>query len=260
MQICKMNYIDTHAHLYLDAFNNDINKVIERSLESGVNKILLPNIDYNSINNMNSLSKKFPNECFSMIGLHPTSVKENNKEEFQAIKKEINLNYEKYIAIGEIGIDLHWDKTFFKEQQQIFKTQLEIAKELNFPVSIHTRDSFEETIKIVEEVKDITGVFHCFSETIENAKRCIDLGFVIGIGGVITFKNSNLPEVVKEVLLENIILETDAPFLAPMPYRGKRNESSYITIIAEKIAEIREIDINKVAKTTTDTAKNLFNL
>lgn len=254
-----MNFIDTHTHLYLDQFKEDIDQVIHNALESGVSKMLLPNIDSHTIESMNALSTKFPGICYPMIGLHPSDVKENYLEELAIVKTEAQKG--KYIAIGEIGIDLYWDKTFLKQQQDAFKAQIELAKSLGLPIAIHARDSFDEIFEILDELNDanLTGVLHCFTGNLEQAQRVINYGgFKLGIGGVATFKNGGLDKVIPHIGLEHLILETDSPFLAPTPYRGKRNESQYIPIVADKIAQMKGIKIEQVAEVTTDNAMILF--
>ena len=253
-----MQWIDTHAHLYLDAFEADRKEMIARSIENGVVKMLLPNIDTDSIIPMLELCRQFPENCFPMMGLHPTSVKEDYKTQLSVM--ESLLNEEKFIAIGEIGIDLYWDKTFINEQKDAFKTQLRWAKQKNLPVAIHTREAFPLILDLVEEEvgEGLTGVFHCFSGNYEEAKRITDLGFLLGIGGVLTYKKTHLPEVIREIPIEFLVLETDAPFLPPVPYRGKRNESAYIPLIGQKIAEIKEMNIHETARITTDNAERLF--
>jgi len=254
-----LNFIDTHTHLYLDQFKDDIDQVIQNALDSGVSKMLLPNIDSNTIASMNALSEKFPGICYPMIGLHPSDVKENYQDELAIVKKESASN--KYIAIGEIGIDLYWDKTFLTQQQDAFAIQLELAKSLGIPVVIHARDSFNEIFEVMDQHNDdsLTGVLHCFTGNLEQANRVINYGgFKLGIGGVATFKNGGLNKVIPHVDLAHLILETDSPFLAPSPYRGKRNESQYIPIIADKIAQMKGIKIEEVAEVTTENALGLF--
>ncbi|MFZ4402279.1 MAG: TatD family hydrolase [Bacteroidales bacterium] len=254
-----MVLIDTHTHLYLDDYKDDIQEVVNRALQNNVEYFLLPNIDSSTINKMNTLCKLYPERMFPMIGLHPTSVKGNYMQELLIMRQELLTN--KYYGIGEIGIDLHWDKSFHKEQEFVLRYQLELAKEFNLPIAIHTRSSFEEAIDIVQEVKDdnLRGVFHCFGGTYQQAIDIIEMGFLLGIGGVVTFKNSGLDKVIDHISLENIILESDAPYLTPSPHRGLRNESSYLTLIAQKIAESKEISIEEVARITTKNALDLFN-
>lgn len=255
-----MNLIDTHSHLYLDAFNDDRDVVIKNAIENSVKKILLPNIDSASINNMLDLCKEYPNICYPMFGLHPTSVKENYKKEIEVLEKFLEKN--KFIAIGETGIDLYWDKTFLQEQIIVFKYQIELAKKMDLPLVIHIRESFKEVFKVLDELYDdkLKGVFHCFSGTQEDAEKAISYGFKLGIGGVVTFKNSSLGEIVKNINLKHILLETDAPFLAPVPYRGKRNESSYLINIASKVAELHNESIDKIAEITTANTYELFKI
>lgn len=257
-----MKIIDTHAHLYLDPFDNDINDVINRAVDTGVNKILLPNIDSSSVVKMNHLCELFPGICYPMIGLHPTSVKENSAIEFLKISSEIQKNHSKYIAIGEIGLDLYWDKTYIDQQKVIFMSQLEMGVKYNLPVVIHVRNSFDEVFQVIDSFKGNLpkGVFHCFSGNYDQAKRAINYGFLLGIGGVLTYKNSGLSEIICNTDISNLLLETDAPFLAPVPYRGKRNESSLIKYVLEKISEIKNISVYEVAEQTTQNACSLFRI
>ncbi len=253
-----MTLIDTHTHLYLPEFDEDRSFVVKRAIEAGVEFLLLPNIDSRSYPDMIKMSEAFPNCCFPMIGLHPTSVKDNYRQELDAIYKKFN-EY-KFIAIGEIGIDLYWDKTYFEQQETAFRTQIQWAKDWHLPIVIHARDSFDEIFKVIEEEIDenLTGVFHSFTGTIEQAQRIINWGFKIGIGGIVSFKNAGLDKVVKQIDLNHIILETDSPYLAPVPKRGKRNESAYLIHVAEKIAALHETSMEKVAKITTKNARALF--
>lgn len=252
--------IDTHSHIYLSAFESDREEIIERATRNKVQKILLPNIDSNSIQSMLDLADKYNNICFPMMGLHPTSVKENYCDELKIVDDW--LNKEKFYGIGETGIDLYWDTTFIKEQINSFSHQIELAKKYNLPVVIHVRNSFKEVFNVLDELHDdkLKGVFHCFTGDAEQAKKIISYGFKMGIGGVLTFKNSNLGSVLKNVDLRHIVLETDSPYLAPVPFRGKRNESSYIKYTAEKLAEIKNIKFDDVANITTQNALQLFNL
>jgi len=249
---------DTHTHLYLDKFAQDRKLVIENAIENDVRYMMLPNIDRTSIDDMLNLCDSFPDNCFPMIGLHPGSVNKDYKNEIAIVEKY--LTTKKFYAIGEIGIDLYWDKTFYKEQEIAFSHQIQLALKYKLPIVVHSRESFDEIIKIIKQINnpDLRGVFHCFTGTLEQAQKVISLGFKIGIGGVVTFKNSGLDKVVKEINLEHIVLETDSPFLAPVPYRGKRNESSYIFYIAKKIAEIKNLTVEEVAETTTNNAGSLF--
>jgi len=255
-----MVFIDTHTHLYLEDYKDDIQQVVERALQKNVGYFLLPNIDSTTIKKMLALCSLYPDRMFPMIGLHPTSVKEDYMQELLNIRQEL-LN-RKYYGIGEIGIDLHWDKSFHKEQEFVFRYQLELAKEFSLPISVHTRSSFDEAIEIVREVKDenLKGVFHCFGGSYQQAIDIIDMGFKLGIGGVVTFKNSGLDKVVDHIDLEDIILESDAPYLTPSPHRGIRNESAYLYLIARKIAEMKDVSVEEVAEITSKNAKELFNL
>jgi len=208
---------------------------------------------------MHSLEEKYPENCFAMMGLHPCSVKENWKVELELIERE--LSERKYFGVGEIGIDLYWDKTFIKEQEEVFKRQIELANHYKLPVSIHSRESFEGIYSILLETKkeEPCGAFHCFTGNTEQAERAIDLGFYLGIGGVVTFKNSGLDKTISEIDLKHIVLETDAPYLAPAPHRGKRNNPAYLKIVAEKIASVKNCSVEEVAVTTTENSKNIFN-
>lgn len=249
---------DTHAHLYMEAFEEDLEEVIGRALKRGVNRMFLPNLDSSSIGRMSRLCRQYKGTCFPMMGLHPTSVKENYREELEIIGAALRKG--SYIAVGEIGIDLYWDKTFLSEQQDAFRTQLEWAIEVGLPVVIHARESFREIFDIMDEMANanLTGVFHSFTGNSEQVKKALSYGFFIGINGIVTFKNSGLDSVAQEIPLERLLLETDAPFLAPVPHRGKRNESAYVTEIAAKIAGIHDTDLAEIAKITTQNARKLF--
>ena len=254
-----MNHmIDTHAHIYLSEFENDIDEVIKNSKEAGIERIFMPNINADSIEGMLHIEKKYENYCISMMGLHPCYVKGDYQEELSTIKSWIDKR--PFCAIGEIGIDLYWDKTHVDEQITAFKIQVNWAKDLNIPVVIHCRDSIDMTIDIVEKLQDgnLKGIFHCFSGDQTHAKRIIDLNFLLGIGGVVTFKNGGVDKVLPHVELKNIVLETDSPYLAPSPHRGKRNEPARLQLIAAKIAEFKKCDVTEVAKTTKENAKNIF--
>ena len=255
-----MNWIDTHTHLYLDQFKENIDEVLARCDESGVNKICLPAIDKNSFPSMMALAEKRPESIFPMIGLHPCSVKENYQEELDFIQSQLNTP-ERFVAVGEIGIDLYWDTTFQEQQISAFKKQIEWAKELDKPIVIHARNSFREIFEVLEDVNDekLLGVLHCFTGGKKHAKKAIELGFKLGIGGVITF-DQGLPNVIKTVDLEHLVLETDSPFLAPIPHKGETNESSYIPFIAQKVAEIKEVSLEEVAAITTENAQKLFGI
>ena len=265
--------VDTHCHLYLEDFNADRREVVDRALKLGVNQIYLPNIDAGSIESMEAVVADYPDICFPMMGLHPTSVKEDYREQMGVIEMKLRENPGAWCAVGEIGIDLYWDKTFVREQEDVFKRQLELAWKYQLPVAIHTRNSMDVTLEIctelraqgsgyvrLSEMRDArcAGVFHCFSGNLKQAERAIELGYLLGIGGVVTFKNSGLQKVVEEIPLEYLVLETDAPFLAPVPYRGKRNEPAYIPLIASKIAELKNVSVEKVAAITTENARKIF--
>ena len=257
-----MKFVDTHTHLFAKEFDNDINDVVENAISNGIEKMLLPNIDSSTTKAMINLCKQYPNNCHPMIGLHPCSVKkENIKEEIEHILDELKKN--SFVAIGEIGIDLYWDKTTLDIQKEAFETQVKIAKEKNLPIVIHTRNSFEEAYEIVEKLNDknLSGVFHCFSGNLDDAKKITKLeNFYLGIGGVVTFKNGGIDKIINQISLEHLILETDSPYLSPVPNRGKRNESKHILDIAKKLSEIYEMSINEIAKITTHNANKLFKL
>jgi TatD DNase family protein len=251
---------DTHAHLYLEHFDNDREESVKNAISRGVHYMLLPNIDKNSILPMMELVKKFPGNCFPMMGLHPTSVKADFEEQLETVR--LWLEKENFCAIGEMGIDLYWDRTFFPEQQQAFRTQAELAMEYNLPLVIHSRNSFNEIFKLLDEVykPGLKGVFHCFTGDLAQAKHITGLGFYLGIGGVLTYKNSGLPEVLEQIPLDFLLLETDAPFLAPFPHRGKRNESAFIPVIAAELARIKKVSPEEIASITTKNAMELFRL
>ena len=230
-----MIFTDTHTHLYLNAFDEDRDKVVKKAITENVECMLLPNIDRGSVDGLLKLCNKFPDNCFPMMGLHPTSVKDNYREELESVKDWFEKG--DFIAVGEIGIDLYWDKTYQKEQEEAFRFQIDLAIDKDLPIVIHSRESFDEIFQVLEDYRntELKGVFHCFTGTAKQAGLAIELGFYLGIGGVVTFKNSGLDKVVENVDMEHLLLETDSPFLAPMPFRGKRNESSYINLIANKI-------------------------
>jgi len=257
-----MKFIDTHSHLYSEKFNADRSIVVTEAIKRGVDTILLPNISSKYTENLLDLCNEFPNNCYPMIGLHPCDVTiENYDKEISHVEEQ--LNSKNYIAIGEIGIDLYWEKSTLEIQKKAFIHQIKLAKKHKLPIVIHVRNSFNEAIKIIEELNDsnLKGVFHCFTGGIKDAKRIMDLeDFYLGIGGVLTFKNSGLDITISKIDLKYLMLETDAPYLAPAPFRGKRNESKYIINIAKKLAEVHNINIEKVAKITTENAKNLFKI
>lgn len=255
-----MKLIDTHTHLYLNNFAADRNEIIQNAVNQGVETMLLPAIDRSTFNSMMDLVNQYPGTCLPMIGLHPTSINNNYEAEIEFV--ETKLNEGGYNAIGEIGIDLYWDGTYFDQQKDAFRGQLRMAKKHQLPVVIHTRDSFDEIYPIVKEEKtdNLKGVFHCFTGTIDEAKKIIDIGFLMGIGGIITFKNAGLAETVQDLPLESLVLETDAPFLTPVPFRGKRNQSAYVTYIAKKLAEVKNMKVDQIAEITSNNAVDLFNL
>ena len=255
-----MMFIDTHTHLFVEQFNEDREEVVQRATDAGVEVMLLPNIDLESIPQMNELAAKYPNNCFPMMGLHPGSVDQNWKHTLQTIEKELFEN--KYIAVGEIGIDLYWSREFEEAQKEVFRQQVLWAKELGKPIVIHAREAFDEIFEIIDELNDesLTGIFHCFTGTLEQANHVIDYGgFKMGLGGVLTYKKSGLDKVIENVDLKHLVLETDSPYLPPTPYRGKRNESSYLLHIAEKLADVQSITLKQVAEVTTQNAKEIFN-
>ncbi len=251
---------DTHCHLYLSAFTTDIDDIIKNARVVGVEKFYLPAIDSSETENMLLLEKKFPGKCFAMMGLHPCSVKENYKEELNLV--EDWMKKRKFVAVGEIGLDFYWDKTFMTEQYIAFRTQCEWALKYDLPIVIHTRNAIQETIDVVKEFvpRGIRGIFHCFSGSYQNAKEIIDAGFYLGIGGVVTYKNAGLAEVIAKTDLKHLVLETDSPYLTPVPFRGKRNESSYLKYIVEKLALIKNVSTTEVAAVTTANAEKIFSI
>ena len=256
-----MILVDTHAHLYSKEFSEDIDALLERCFDKNIQQIFLPNIDEESVQPMLNLVAKYPQNVFPMMGLHPCSVEENFEEQLATIKSYFDQH--KFYAVGEIGIDLYWDKTFKGQQKQAFRTQIQWAKEMNLPIIIHARDSFQEIFDIVDEENDdsLTGIFHCFTGTKEDAEKIINYGgFKLGIGGVVTFKNSGLDKVLEHISTEHLVLETDAPYLAPTPYRGKRNESSYVENIALKLCDIYGLSLEEIANITTQNAHEIFKL
>ena len=251
---------DTHVHLYSEQFNEDRKNVIQRAKDAGVSRFFIPAIDSSYTESMLTLEKEHPKDVFLMMGLHPTSVKENYLEELALVKKWIDQR--KFYAIGEIGIDLYWDKTFLTQQQDAFKTQIQWAKERKMPINIHCRNAFDEIFEILESEKsnDLRGIFHCFTGTLEQAKQAISYNMKLGIGGVATFKNGKIDKFLNEIDLKHIVLETDAPYLAPTPYRGKRNESAYLTNIIDKLVDIYNVSFQEIAEITTQNSKDVFNI
>ena len=251
---------DTHTHLYSEEFDADRNEMIERAIQKGVSRFFVPSIDSSYTQKMYDLENQFPENVFLMMGLHPTYVKENYLEELAHVERE--LEKRKFQAIGEIGIDLYWDKTFLKQQQHAFQHQIQLAKKYNLGINIHCRDAFDEVFEVLESEKaeDLFGIFHCFTGDLDQAQRAISLGMKLGIGGVSTFKNGKIDQFLNEIDLQNIVLETDSPYLAPVPYRGKRNESSYTFLVAEKLATIYNVAIEEIASVTTENSKKIFGI
>lgn len=251
-------FIDTHTHLYLENFDTDRDDIIERCKKLGVDKLLLPNIDNTTLSSVKELAQRFPDVCYAMNGLHPCYVNENVDEVLKELKEDF-AKYD-YTAVGEIGIDFYWDTTYTEEQIHAFKEQIAWSKEMNIPFVIHSRSSLDLTIRIVRDsnCQPDQCIFHCFDGTIHQANKIIDLGMKMGIGGPITYKKSKLIEVIRSVDLENIVLETDSPYLTPSPHRGERNESTYIPLIAKRVAEVKEISIEEVAEVTSQNAKDIF--
>lgn len=254
-----MTLIDSHAHLYLEEFKEDRQEIMERAEKAAVDKIFLPNIDSTTVRDMLQLEADFPGRVFPMMGLHPCSVNENAEKELELVKDW--LSKRKFSAVGEIGLDFYWDITFKQQQMAAFSCQIDWALEYDLPIVIHSRNSTKECIDIVRSKQNgyLKGVFHCFSGTVAEAKEITGLNFYLGIGGVLTFKKSTLPAIIKETDLGYLLLETDSPYLAPVPYRGKRNESSYVKTVAEKLAEIKSVTLDEVATVTTENALRLFN-
>ena len=253
-----MNITDTHCHLYLEAFKEDIEAVMSRAMELGISRFFLPAIDSEYTSAMLEMQAAYPEQVFLMAGLHPTHVKENYREELEHVKAL--LSDRKYYAVGEIGIDLYWDQSFLTQQQEAFRTQIRWAKEYGLPIVIHCRESFDEIFEILEEEKGekLRGIFHCFTGTLEQAKRAISYNMKLGIGGVVTFKNGKIDRFLDQIGLEHIVLETDSPYLAPVPYRGKRNESSYLIHVLEKLAGIYKTPVEEIAQITTANSREVF--
>ncbi len=250
--------IDTHCHLYLAEFADDIREVINRAVKEGVTRFYLPSIDSLSLDSMLQLQDEFPGRCFSMVGLHPCSVRENYQEELRSVQDW--LSKRAFAAVGEIGLDFYWDKTFEQEQYDVFNQQVEWALHYDLPIVVHSREATTECINIVQQHQRgaLKGIFHCFSSDYESAMRIIDFGFYLGIGGVLTYKNSGLAAVLQKIPLEHMVLETDAPYLTPVPFRGKRNESSYLKYIVEKLALVKGVSVEEVAAITTSNAEKIF--
>ncbi|MDE3125640.1 MAG: TatD family hydrolase [Bacteroidota bacterium] len=253
-----MQFIDTHTHLYVEEFNSDRTAVMQRAIDAGITKMFLPAIDAGTYEVMMQLEKTYPEHCFAMMGLHPCSVNENVQQALQIVQDWLNKRH--FVAIGEIGLDFYWDKTFTQQQYEAFDTQMQLALEKKIPIVIHTRNAMQETINRVKpfSTKGLTGIFHCFSGSYESAKQIIDMNFSLGIGGVLTYKNAGLSAVLDKIPLSSIVLETDAPYLTPVPFRGKRNESAYLTYIAEYLATVKKVSLADVAAITTANAEKIF--
>ena len=252
--------IDTHCHIYLKEFDEDRTDMLIRAENEGINFFLMPAIDHSVFESLTEAEKGYPGKCLAMIGLHPCSVNKKFEDELDFVEKEL-IN-RKFIAVGEIGLDFYWDKTFIEEQYLAFQRQIELALQYNLPIVIHSRNSIDECIKMVAKNQkgNLKGVFHCFSGTADQANQIIDLGFYLGIGGVVTFKNSGLDKVMKDVDMTHIVLETDSPYLAPVPFRGKRNECSYLKYVVHKLSEIKVLTKDEIEEMTTKNAKELFNI
>ncbi|MBC7650633.1 MAG: TatD family hydrolase [Deinococcales bacterium] len=253
-----MILVDTHCHLYSKEFVDDIDTIIEHAKNIGVTKFYLPAIDSTSLQPMLALEARYPNICYAMMGLHPCYVKDNYKDELQIVANQ--LAKRQFVAIGEIGLDFYWDKTFATQQHEAFELQMQWALDKKLPIVIHTRNAMQETINMVAPfaAKGLTGIFHCFSGSYQSAKQITDINFMLGIGGVITYKNAGLPEALKDIPSKFFVLETDAPYLSPVPFRGKRNESSYLPYILEKLADTKQISIEEMAGITTTNAERMF--
>tara|TARA_B110000503_G_C7136769_1_gene409161 strand:- start:1402 stop:2175 length:774 start_codon:yes stop_codon:yes gene_type:complete len=256
----KFILTDTHTHLYASEFDQDRKQVIQKAIDAGVSRFFIPSIDSSYTSKMYDLEGQFPDNVFLMMGLHPTYVKENYLNELAHVEAE--LKKKKFYAIGEIGIDLFWDKTFLKQQQHAFKHQIQLAKKYNLGINIHCRDAFEEVFEVLESEKEDTlfGIFHCFTGNLEQAHQAISLGMKLGIGGVSTFKNGKIDQFLNQIDLKHIVLETDSPYLAPVPFRGKRNESSYTLLIANKMAQIYNVSVAEIAVITTENSKAIFGI
>lgn len=258
-----MNLIDTHTHLFLEQFENDWQEVIQRAIDQNVTKMLLPAIESKSYPAIKKLCDAFPNNCFPMTGLHPCSVNDNFRDELELVYNYLKNKMMNWVAVGEIGTDLYWDKTYINQQKEALAQQVEWAKEFQLPIVIHVRDSFDETFEVIDKLNDnkLTGVFHCFTGTKEQADHIISYGgFKLGVGGVVTFKNSGVDKIIEQIDVEHLILETDSPYLTPVPHRGERNESSYVNLVAKKLSEIYDFPIEKIAEITTGNATQLFKL
>ena len=253
--------IDTHAHFYAEEFNDDREDIIKDAFENGVEKIFLPNIDIDSIEGMMDLAKKYPSQCYPMMGLHPCYIKNDFEKQLEEIHSWFSK--EKFYAVGEIGIDLYWDKSTLDIQKEAFKIQIQWAKDMNLPIVIHVRDSFNKVFEVIDEMNDekLTGIFHCFTGDKNQAQKIIEYGgFKMGLGGVLTFKNSDLKHTIEDIDLKHFVLETDSPYLTPHPNRGKRNEPKYTELVAQKLAEIKDIELKDIEEITTANAFEIFSL
>ncbi len=257
-----MQITDTHCHMYDEAFDTDRAEAVQRAIDAGVTTMLLPAIDSTSTEALEALHRSNPTVFRKMAGLHPTSVKEDFKTELELVEKQLSGSPDDYVAVGEIGLDFYWDDTFRTQQIEALEAQFQLASQFHKPVALHVRKAYNEMFEMLKanSAKSLSGVFHCFGSSVREARKAIDMGFYIGVGGVVTFKNATLAEVVRQIPLERILIETDAPYLAPVPYRGKRNESAYCTIIAQKIADLKDVDLETVAEIATNNAKTLFGL
>jgi TatD DNase family protein len=255
-----MTITDTHTHLYASEFDEDRNEMIQRALEAGVSRFFIPAIDSVYTQSMYDLEKSYPENIFLMMGLHPTHVKNNYLDELQHVEEE--LSKRKFYAVGEIGIDLYWDKTHLPQQKDAFRKQIQLAKKYKLPIVIHCREAFDEIFEILEEEKstDLFGIFHCFSGTYDQALQAISYNMKLGIGGVVTFKNGKIDQFLNQIDLKHLVLETDSPYLAPVPYRGKRNESGYIINVVEKLAEIYKVSTIEIVQITTENSKEIFGI
>ena len=251
---------DTHTHLYSNHFNEDLSLVMQRAFDSGVKRLFLPAIDSATTEAMYSLEKQYPDNIFLMMGLHPTSVKSNFEQELEHVKREFSKRH--FFAVGEIGIDLYWDKSNLENQKKAFKIQIKLAKKYKLPIVIHCRDAFDEIFKILESENDddLFGIFHCFTGTEEQANKAISFNMKLGIGGVVTFKNGKIDAFLNKIDIKNIVLETDSPYLSPVPYRGKRNESSYLPLVCKKLAEIYQLSEEEISLITTQNSKDVFGI
>ncbi len=249
---------DTHTHLYSEAFDEDRKEVIQKGIDKGIERFFIPAIDSGYTKAMLDLEKAFPKNVYLMMGLHPTHVKDNYLEELAHVEKM--LQQRSFCAIGEIGIDLYWDQTYLKEQQEAFKKQISLAKKYKLPIVIHCRDSFDEIFEVLEDTKgdDLFGIFHCFTGSLEQAQRAIDFNMKLGIGGVVTFKNGKIDRFLNQIAIEHIVLETDAPYLSPAPYRGKRNEPVYLLEVLNKLSDIYQLPVAEIAKITTENSRDVF--